>query len=55
MIVISFKVDKELAETIEKYIKEKNITKSELIRKALEMYLNKNHKKPFKTKRITIY
>ena len=55
MIVISFKIDKETAEILESYAKEKNITKSELIRKALEMYLYNNHKKPFKTKRIIIY
>ncbi len=55
MIVITFKVNKEMAEILESYAKEKNITKSELIRRALEMYLSKNHKKPVKTKRIIIY
>ncbi len=55
MIIITFKADKELADMLERIAKEKNMTKSEIIRKALESYLIANHKKPFKTKRIKIY
>jgi len=55
MIVISFKIDKELNDLIENYAKITGKTKSEIIRIALYQYLKQNKKIPFETKRIKIY
>ena len=55
MIVISFKIDKELNDLIEQYAKISGKTKSEIIRLALYQYLKANKKIPFQTKRIKIY
>jgi len=54
--VVSFKVDEDLLELLEEVAKQKNISKSEIIRTAIRVYLmNANDKKPFVTKRIRIY
>jgi len=55
MIVISFKVEKELNELLENYAKTSGKTKSEIIRLALYQYLKANKKIPYETKRIKIY
>lgn len=39
--MISFKLDKELLEKLEEYVKANGLTKSEVIREALEEYLTK--------------
>jgi len=55
MLVVSFKIDKELNDLIENYAKVSGKTKSEIIRLALYQYLKQNKKIPFETKRIKIY
>ncbi len=55
MKIVTFKVDDDINRELEIYAKKKNMTKSEIIRRALEIYLNNNKKRPFKTKRIKIY
>ena len=55
MIVVSFKIDKELNDLIEQYAKVSGKSKSEIIRLALYQYLKQNKKIPYQTKRIKIY
>ncbi|MCE4609696.1 MAG: ribbon-helix-helix protein, CopG family [Desulfurococcales archaeon] len=55
MRVVSFKVDEELLEVLEEYARRKNITKSEIIRRALRNYIMNTNDKPFITRRIKIY
>jgi metal-responsive CopG/Arc/MetJ family transcriptional regulator len=53
--VVSFKVDEELLELLEEYARKKNISKSEIIRRAIRNYIMSSNEKPFITKRIRIY
>jgi len=54
--ILSFKVEDELAELLEIVAKQKGVTKSEIIRRALRNYLMQNkHGKPFVTPRMKIY
>jgi len=54
--VISFKVDEDLLEQLEAVARQKNMSKSEIIRAAIRRYLyNENPRRPFVTKRIKIY
>jgi metal-responsive CopG/Arc/MetJ family transcriptional regulator len=56
MRVVSFKVDDELLEMLEELAKRKRMSKSEIIRTAIRVYLlGENPKKPFVTRRIRIY
>ena len=55
MIIISFKIDKELNDNLDQYAKITGKSKSEIIRLALSQYLEANRKVPFETKRIKIY
>ena len=55
MRVITFKADPELVLLIEEYARRHNVTKSEIIRRALRDYLSKGKEKPFRTARIIIY
>jgi len=55
MKVVSFKLEDELLEILEEYSKKRNVTKSEIIRRALQNYIMADKDKPFVTKRIKIY
>ncbi|MEB3778756.1 MAG: ribbon-helix-helix protein, CopG family [Desulfurococcales archaeon] len=55
MRVVSFKVEEELLDLLEEYAKKRNITKSEIIRRALRQYIMSQDDKPFISKRIKIY
>jgi predicted DNA-binding protein len=55
MKVVSFKLTEEDAEYLEYLSKKTNIPKSEIIRRALQNYMNPQKDKPFVTKRIKIY
>jgi metal-responsive CopG/Arc/MetJ family transcriptional regulator len=52
--VVSFKIEEELLELLEEYSKKRNITKSEIIRRALRNYIMRDSRSPFETKRIKI-
>lgn len=54
MKVVSFKIEEDLLELLEEYSKKRNITKSEIIRRALRSYISRDMEKPFETKRIRI-
>ena len=53
--VVSFKVEEELVELLERVARERGLTKSEVIRRALRQYLVKSDLKPFVTRRMKIY
>lgn len=55
--VVSFKVDEDLLDLMERVAKRKGITKSELIRRAIKKYLfeNKEERKVVATRKIKIY
>ena len=53
--VVSFKVEEELLDLLEEYAKKRNITKSEIIRRAIRQYIMEQDDKPFISKRIKIY
>ncbi|MGC8567155.1 MAG: DUF6290 family protein [Caldisphaera sp.] len=55
MKVVSFKLEDDLLEILEEYSKKRNVTKSEIIRRALQNYISNEKDKPFITKRIKIY
>ncbi|MEB3773607.1 MAG: ribbon-helix-helix protein, CopG family [Desulfurococcales archaeon] len=55
MRVVSFKIEEELLDMLEEYARRRNITKSEIIRRALKQYIMSHEDKPFITKRIKIY
>lgn len=54
MRVVSFKIEEDLLQLLEEYSKKKNITKSEIIRRALRNYIMRDSSKPFETRRIRI-
>jgi len=53
--VVSFKIDEDLLRMLEDYSKKKQITKSEVIRRALIQYIQDTSDKPYVTKRIRVY
>ncbi|GBF08887.1 ribbon-helix-helix protein, CopG family [Aeropyrum pernix] len=54
--VVSFKIEEDLLELLEEYARRKNLTKSEIIRRALEKYLReKPDMKPYVGKVMKIY
>jgi hypothetical protein len=56
MRVVSFKIDEELLEMLEEYARKRRMTKSEVIRRAIEAYIkDKPQIKPYIGKRIKIY
>ena len=55
MRVVSFKVEEDLLDILEEYARKRNVTKSEVIRRALRQYVAKNNDRPFITKRIKIF
>ena len=55
MKVVSFKLEDDLLEILEEYSKKRNVTKSEIIRRALQNYIMTDKDKPFVTKRTKIY
>ena len=57
MRVVSFKVDDELLTVLEEVARRKNITKSEVIRRALRRYIDEieRDKKPFVTRRMIVF
>jgi len=55
MRVVSFKIEEDLLDMLEEYARKRNITKSEIIRRALKQYMMRQDDRPFITKRIKIY
>ena len=55
MRVVSFKLEEEWVEIIEQVARQRNITKSELIRRALRKYIGEGEDKPFVTRREIVY
>ena len=57
MRVVSFKLDDELLTVLEEVARRKNITKSEVIRRALRRYIDEldRDKKPFVTRRMIVF
>ncbi len=55
MRVVSFKVDEELLDMLEEFARKKNVTKSEIIRRAIRNYIMSSNDRPFITRRIKIY
>jgi metal-responsive CopG/Arc/MetJ family transcriptional regulator len=55
MRVVSFKIEEELLELLERYAIIKNMSKSEVIRRAIRHYISQNFEKPVVTKRIRVY
>lgn len=55
--VISFKIDEDLLEELNRYARERGVSRSSVLRAALRLYLDrvKGRRKPFVTKRIIIY
>ena len=53
--VVSFKVEEELLDIIEKYAGKKRISRSELIRRALRDYIRGHGEKPYITRRVKVY
>ena len=54
--VVSFKLEEELLEKLEVYARKRGMTKSEVIRRALQKYIEGRPEiKPIITKRIKIY
>lgn len=55
MKVVSFKVEEDLLDVLEEYAKKRNITKSEVIRRALRQYMARDVDKPYISRRIKIF
>jgi len=57
MRVVSFKVDEDLLDLMERVARKKGITKSELIRQAVKKYLldNEEERRVIATRKIKIY
>ncbi|MEB3825421.1 MAG: ribbon-helix-helix protein, CopG family [Desulfurococcales archaeon] len=54
MKVVTFKIEEDLLEKIDKYALDKNMTRSEVIRRAIKTYLERETRK-IVTKRLRIY
>jgi len=52
--VVSFKAEEELLEALEALARQKGVAKSELIRRALRLYLSQQTR-PYASKRIRVY
>ncbi len=55
MRVVSFKLEEELLELLERYAESRNMSKSEVIRRALKQYILTNMNSPVITRRIRVY
>ncbi len=56
MRVVSFKIEDELLELLEEYAKKRRMTKSEVIRRAIEAYISdKPQIRPYIGRRLKIY
>ena len=56
MRVVSFKITEDLLEMLEEYARKKGMSKSEVIRRALEAYIREKPQiKPYIGKRIKVY
>jgi metal-responsive CopG/Arc/MetJ family transcriptional regulator len=55
MRVVSFKIEEELLELLERYAVVKNMSKSEVIRRAIKQYISERLEAPVVTKRIRVY
>ncbi|MCE4611677.1 MAG: DUF6290 family protein [Desulfurococcales archaeon] len=56
MRVVSFKITDDLLEMLEEYARKKGMSKSEVIRRALEAYIREKPQiKPYIGKRIKVY
>ncbi len=55
MRVVSFKIEEELLELLERYAILKNMSKSEVIRRAIKRYISENFESPVITRRIKVY
>lgn len=54
MRVVSFKADEDLLSLLEEYSKKKNVSKSEIIRRALKLYISRELSEPIVTKKLRI-
>ncbi|MEM1873737.1 MAG: ribbon-helix-helix protein, CopG family [Acidilobaceae archaeon] len=54
MRVVSFKADEDLLFLLEEYSRRKNMSKSEIIRRALKLYISKDMSETATTKRIRV-
>ncbi len=55
MRVVSFKIEEELLELLERYAVLKNMSKSEVIRRAIKRYISDGFEAPVITRRIKVY
>jgi len=55
MRVVSFKIEEELLDLLERYAILKNMSKSEVIRRAIKRYISENFESPVITRRIKVY
>ncbi|MEM0341046.1 MAG: ribbon-helix-helix protein, CopG family [Acidilobaceae archaeon] len=54
MRVVSFKADEDLLFLLEEYSKKKNMSKSEIIRRALKLYISRDISEPVVTKKLKV-
>lgn len=55
MRVISFKIEEYELELVDEYARKKKITRSELIRRAINKYIQEQEERPYITRRIRVY
>ncbi len=56
MRIVTFKLEEDLLERLDKYARNKGKTRSEVIRRALELYLMmEDHREPLRTKKVRIF
>ena len=55
MKVITLKVDEDLLNRMNSYLDHTNMTRSELVRRAIRYYLDKQQSMVLKTRRIRLY
>ena len=54
MRIITFKIEEGLLVRVDEFAVDKNMTRSEVIRRALRSYL-RSHVRPVKTRRLVVY
>ena len=55
MRIVSFKVDEDLLELLENLARERQLPKSEIIRRALRFYIDSLQPKVYITRRLRVY
>ncbi len=56
MRVVTFKIDEELLERLDSFARLKGVTRSEVIRKAIELYLKlEDYKVKIEPRRVVLY